>query len=332
MKPLSGALLFTFIGVTIWVAGYFGQPAKLVDVGSEMNASTVAISSGGEQLLPDDAKPIDLKSVKTFRGAKTDGALRVDKNGNLIVNLDLRHWIDFHLAASGEISLADIIGIMQIQIAKLPQPGRHQADVILKNYLGYLDALQEYDIGQQKRIAETSLDEMVARTQWQQRLRHEWFEPETAEAFFMADELMDNYTLTRLQLKKQGATEQELAALEENLPVAVQIMRKESRKLVDLEKQENQFKQQGMTTEEIDQWRRQQYGDAAAERLRDAEKRQDDWSLRLTGYQQYQQTLSHDGLSVGDRERLLQTYRDTHFSQLEQKRLSAALTLLAESQ
>lgn len=330
MKPLHGALLFTFLGIAIWLLGERSDQQQLVSVSTGDNTSPAEVD------LPATGTDIisvpELAALKTFRGAAIDGSLRVDKAGHLIIDLDLRHWIDFHLAATGEIPLITTIEIMRSQIATLPQPGENQAEVILDNYLGYLDALQSYDTEQQKRVVEPSMEEMISRTHWQQRLRKEWFELDVLTAFFEADEILDNYTVARLRLAKEGATEAELAQLEEKLPLAVRVMRRESRKLVDLEQAETELKNQGLSAVELDHWRRNEYGEEVADRLSDIDQHQNVWTHRLNKYKSYQKTLSLDGLSESDRYKLLQSYRDANFSLLEQKRLNAALHLLAEGE
>lgn len=330
MKPLHGALLFTFLGIAIWLLGEWNDQASLVSV----NATDNAAPAEANPIVDGSAKISipGLATLKTFRGAAIDGSLKVDQSGHLMINLDLRHWIDFHLAAIGEIPLDDIVAIMRSEITQLPHPGQKQANQVLDNYLGYLDALQRYDVEQQKRVAEASLEEMINRTRWQQRLRKEWFAPKTVAVFFEADEILDNYTVTRLELQKQGASETELLALENELPLAVRLMRSETRKVVNLEKAEANLKEQGITAEELNSWRREQYGDVVADRLSEVDQRRNEWTSRLTNYESYKKTLDANGLSDTDRRKLLQSYRDTHFSELEKKRLSAALILLAEGQ
>ncbi|UXD88806.1 lipase secretion chaperone [Thalassolituus hydrocarboniclasticus] len=280
------------------------------------------------RVLP-QADPVDRKDVMTFRGASVDGYLRTDHRGQLVVDIQLRHWMDFYLSAQGEVPLDDLLQTMRSQIAALPEPGQSQALKIMDEYLGYLAALGDYDRDAEKRISQSGMDELAARVAWQQRLRREWLEPEVVEAFFHADEIMDNYTLARQQLRAQGADETQLAALESSLPPELQQLRQQSQQVLTLQQQEQQLRQQGASAEAVQQWREQQYGKEAAERLASVDKQQQQWQQRLTDYQQYRDSLALQGLDNQDREMLLRTYRSRHFSDAEQKRLNAALTLLA---
>lgn len=273
--------------------------------------------------------PQDLSQLKTFRGAQVDGALRTDHKGKLIIDMQLRHWIDFHLSAQGELELNDIIDYMQNQMRNLPEPGQSQALAVLEDYLGYLDALGKYDQEESKRLDEPSMNDMAARLAWQQRLRRQWLEPEVVAAFFEAEEKIDEYMLAKIQLRNDGASAEELAALEQKLPEAVQQMRKESQQILTHRSSEQQLRSDGASDADIHAWRTQEYGAEAAHRLADLDKRNAQWQQRLQDYQRYQQSQVVQKLAQEDQEKLLQTYRNKHFSENEQKRLSAALQLLA---
>ena len=68
---------------------------------NNINASTVLTTA-------------DILQLKTFRFASVDGQLAQDKDGHLIVNRDLRHWIDFYLSAIGELSLEQVLAILSL--------------------------------------------------------------------------------------------------------------------------------------------------------------------------------------------------------------------------
>lgn len=329
MKPLQGALtvLLSAVAVTLLVSTV--QDSVLV-----RRAGDQPVVSSGDPLratlsAPTPSGEVDTNTVMTFRGAAVDGFLRTDHRGHLVVDIQLRHWMDFYLSAQGEVALDDLLQIMRSQIALLPEPGQSQALNIMTEYLGYLHALGDYDREAEKRTEQPGIDELSARVAWQQRLRREWLEPQVVEAFFHADEVMDNYMLARQQLKAQGADPAQLAALDSSLPHELQQMRAQAQQVLTLQQQERQMRQSGASVAAVQQWRVQQYGKEAAERLAETDQRQQQWQQRLHDYQQYRDSLALQGLADQDREMLLKTYRSRHFSAVEQKRLNAALTLLA---
>ncbi len=329
MKPLHGALGITLSAVAVVLLVYAVQDGNLVQRAEFQPAAAENDQTIATPLVLPQAGTVDTKNVMTFRGASVDGYLRTDHRGQLVVDIQLRHWMDFYLSAQGEVPLDDLLQTMRSQIAGLPEPGQSQALKIMDEYLGYLAALGDYDRDAEKRVSQSGMDELAARVAWQQRLRREWLEPNVVEAFFHADEIMDNYTLARQQLRAQGADEAQLAALDSSLPPELQHMREQSQQVLSLQQQEQQLRQQGASAAVVQQWREQQYGKEAAERLAGVDQQQQQWQQRLKDYQQYRDSLALQGLDNQDREMLLRTYRSRHFSDTEQKRLNAALTLLA---
>lgn len=331
MQPLHGALLFTALSAVIWLVGSIHQPVVRFDP-AQLPATAAGSSADGfvdERGVATGEVVID--TLRTFRGAKPDGALRIDVENHLVIDLNLRHWFDFYLAAQGELPLADIIEVMQSQIDHLPDPAQRQASDLLQQYLGYLNALEQYDQEQQKRVVTGLTSDMIERARWQQRLRQQWFSAQVVEAFFSADELLDNYMIERLQAQQSGATAQQLAELEQKLPAAIQQMRQQTRAVTSLNVQESELRRQGASPEAIQQWRQQQFGEEVAGRLAEVDLSQQQWQQRLLQYLDYRDSQSLQGVDPRHRDKLLQTYRDRHFTITEQKRLPAAIQLLDHS-
>ena len=327
MKPLHGAVFCTLLGLAIWGYGSFSEGPSYIEI-DKLPPTAAGIS---DVVTPAELQiESQLLQLKTYRGAGIDGSLVVDSQGQLIISLDLRRWFDFHLAAQGELPLAEIVELMQSQILRLPEPGRSQGHELLQAYLGYLEALQSYDFEQQKRVSEGSLDEMIARTRWQQRLRDQWFDAEVEQAFFAGDELLDNYTIERLLAQRRGADSDELAQIEANLPAAVLEMRSETKKLVNMQQQEQQMRDNGVDDEQLFNWRQQEFGEAAAKRLQQLDQKHNNWQQRVSEYLDYQQSVPLQGLDPQARERLMSIYRQKHFSLLERKRLDAAIVVLGQ--
>lgn len=328
MQAAHGALALTILGVAIGLLGWWQQPQVTVaDAPAMLPSLPVAANVSSAAVTP--VAP-DYSALQTFRGAAVDGQLRTDFKGRLVIDMQLRHWIDFHLSAQGEVPLDEIVALMQQQMQQLPQPGQQQALQLLDDYLGYLQALAGYDAEAARRLVQPGMDDLEARLLWQQRLRREWLQPLVVEAFFGAEEQLDQHTLASRRLRRDGASPEALTALEQTLPEPLQQMRKESRQLIELRQQEQQLSQSN-DPRALQQWREQQFGPQAAGRLADLDKKNQQWQQRLQAYQTYRDSLAVQGLNERDRERLLSTYQRKHFSEAEQKRLPAALSLLAAS-
>lgn len=330
MRALHTAMAVTAAGLLTGAVGWW-QDAPVV-VRDEMAApapASVAVVLGTAPLT--SVSLPDLQQLRTFRGAAVDGMLRTDHRGELMIDLALRHWLDFYLSAQGEVALPELIELMRQDMRQLPEPGQQQALTLLSQYLGYLQALADYDVDVARRLAQPGMDDLEARFLWQQRLRREWLSPPVVAAFFAEEEQLDEYTLAARRLRRDGAEDEDdaLAALEQRLPEPLQAMRLESRQLLTLRKSETRLRQQGAGSDDIQRWREQQYGREAAARLAELDQRQAQWQQRLQGYQRYRESLAMQELNEPAREQLLQTYRSRHFSATEQKRLNAALSLLA---
>ena len=302
------------------------QTPVYIDV-NQLPATSAGTETEELTPLPEDIQQ-RLLNIRTYRGADVDGALRTLPDGSLLVTLELRRWFDFHLSAQGEVPLNDIIEMMQSQILLLEQPARTQANDLLQAYLGYLAELQNYDEEQQKRVTEGTTLDMIERTRWQQRLRGEWFEPQVVDAFFAGDTFMDNYTIERLQAQRRGAAAEELQQLESKLPPELQEMRRQTRLVTNLRAEESRLRSDGADEQQIHDWRAQQFGEQTAQRLQQADERHKQWLQRLQQYLDYQNSLPVQGLDADDRQQLLQTYQQKHFTSVERKRLPAALALL----
>lgn len=320
-------VIFSFVAIAVAALFYFIAQPPTVVVSSSSEEQTTSGTSNYQARMT-STEHIDIQQLQTFRGAAVDGALRTDHRGNLVIDMQLRHWIDFHLTAMGEISLAEIKLVMQQQIRELPQPGQQQALDLLNAYMGYLAALDDYELEEARRLVEPQVSDVEARFRWQQRLRRQWLEPLVVEAFFAGEESIDEYTLAAQRLRKDGASAEELTALEATLPEPIREMRAESRQVISMAENESSMKEQGATTEEIQQWRVQEYGVEAAERLAQMDSRQSEWQQRLRGYQRYQQELTEKNLPTSEQDKLLKNYQSRHFDQSERKRLNAAISLL----
>lgn len=326
-SPLLGPFLLLFFVVICIALLTFETTVKKQGV----LQNNVVVATSDQIITESDPTALSkqLLSLKTFRGAERDGLLRTDTQGNLIVDLALRQWLDFHLAAQGEVELADILSLMQSQMTQLPEPGSSQALALLQQYISYLQALEHYDLEQQKRVDVAATEDMVDRTRWQQRLRQQWFSAQVINAFFAGDELLDNYMIEQLLARRSGASEDELRLLEQQLPEPIRRMREQTRSVVELNRHEQAMIQQGQSSETIHRWRVQQFGHDAANRLAATDQKQQVWNQRLTNYFNYMNSEQLQSIAPEYREELLMTYRNQHFSAQEQKRLPAAIQLLS---
>ena len=301
-----------------------------------------ALLAGRREAVPSE----QALQLNTFRGASPDGRLRVDARGQLIVDRQLRHWLDGWLSVQGEWSLEQVTAEMIRQINQLPQPGRDQALSLMSQWMDYRRALADYDERSARSLSQMTLTDLQQRLDWVERLRRQYFEADVVRAFFADDEALDRYLLARRQQQLGQASDEQVQQALAQMPEALQHARQQSQLLLnnpllsaDAYREQTadssgatqgQVVQGQVDQERVYQERARQYGEAAAQRLAQLDSRQQQWQQRLQAYQQFEQSLASEQTAEA-RERQLQSYRQTNFSAAEQRRLTAALQLLTLS-
>ena len=275
----------------------------------------------------------DIMQLRTFRFASVDGQLLQDADGNLIVNRDLRHWIDFYLSATGELSLEQIIAVMQQEISLLESPGKEQALALLENYIGYKTALAEYDQREALSMTEvTSMEQVGERLDWQKRLRREWLDDDTVQEFFQLDEIVDDFAYQKLAIHTSELSADEKAQqtqqLEQELPAELIQFKKQIALSKDLMLKEQQLIKEGRA-DEIAQLRSETVSPEAVERLETVDQQHENWRSRVMNYSAHiNEVESMEGVSVEYKQQLIQDYQAQHFGEREKLRLPAAVQLL----
>lgn len=282
-----------------------------------------------------DVSITDLSQLKTFRATGTDGVLATDESNKLIVDRQLRFWIDFHLAALGEIPLAQIKQFMMSEIADLPQPGRDQAIQILNHYLSYKAHLAEHDASAGSFAAD--LEGMQARFEWQKRLRREWLQPETVEAFWHMDESIDGLVLNKLMIRNSDLDEQQkqqaIEQLEQQMPEEWLSFRQQAVRASELESQVAEMRSSSEFDEEdIREHRLASVGEEATLRLENLDRQQQQWQQRIIALIAEEQRINNiEGIDSSEKASLIEDYQKQSFSEAERLRLDAAKQMLSES-
>lgn len=298
---------------------------------NDSNNSLIHAEKNEEVILSSE----NILDLKMFRFSSVDGDIRVDDDGHLIIDRDLRHWIDFHLSAIGELSLIEIKHLMKQQILLLPMPGREQATNLLANYLGYKEALASYEDQFKQLVGNDHLENLQQRHDWQKRLRREALSNEAVEAFWQLDELVDDYALEQLVINGSNSTEEEkrsqLERLETALPEELKQFRRDLYVASNLQETIAASREQGESNEVIRQQRIEQVGIEATDRLEALEIKQNLWQQRIVAYANEMKAVSAiEGISAQDKQDQIKQYQDNHFDEKEQLRLETALHLLVK--
>lgn len=341
---LWGAVAVLAVVSASWLAGLGSLSQPSSDTGGMLppvTATPWTPDAASSRTQADTTVPAHTQPTQTFRGARMDGRLWAGPDGHLIIDSALRQWFDSWLSLQGEWLLEDILAAMQQHFDALGEPATTEARELLQAYMDYRQALSDYDDRTGRGLVNADTDVLAQRLDWVERLRREFFTDAVVRAFFGADETLDRHLLARRQLRQQGASAEELQALEQTLPAEIQKYRQQSHSLRAMQEQEHSWQAEGMDAETLAQqkyeYRSRQWGEAAAQRLAKLDNQHQEWQQRIAQYAEYRQQLLNHGSGdhssiTAEQRTALNRWLQQHFSEQEQRRVPAALALYRSQQ
>ncbi|NHZ94944.1 lipase secretion chaperone [Massilia sp. CCM 8734] len=259
--------------------------------------------------------------VRSMEGTRPDGDVRLDADGQLVVNAELGHLFDYYLAGLGEKDLQAIRAEIERELERRFAPGpAAQAKRLLASYLDYKRALADAEktLAPQADLAKAAR----ARLALKQRLRPQFFSVAEATGLFGASDAYDADALARLDIEQDGALtalerEQKMAALDQRMPAALREDREAPTKVIRMEASVQKLREQGAGDDEVYRLRATAFSPEAASRLADLDREETAWKGRIKAY-----LAQRASVGTGS-EAVLQQVRNQHFSAEEQRRLGA---------
>ncbi len=256
-------------------------------------------------------------------GRQGSGASALGSTGaDPLLTPGLRDAIEALLHAAGEAPDPETL---KQRIAALAN--QHFAPELVTRALALAGRYVDYRValGQLKPPADAS-DPRALRVAAEQRrtLRLRYFDGDEYDALFGQEQLLDDYTLARLEIERNNALDaaqkrRALADAEAQLPPALRTARAESVAHVATAQQTAAYDAQGVDDATRFAQRAATHGTEAAERLARLDQEERAWNARLDQYQQ--------ALHQGQEAARLQQLRHQLFSPEEQLRIDAALAL-----
>jgi|SRR5690554_124483 len=288
-----------------FAAGRLQNPSRLVDDSAELEVP--------EQL------PASLEGT-----TEPGGWAITDRFGNLIPTGELRQLFEYYLSALGEEDLSQLVARVRLALSVLEEPARGQALDTLGRYLDYKLALSDLEAAYGEAGISGS-GEMERRMLEIQALRRTWLDADTAEAFFAQEEAIDRYQLRKRSIARDSnltheQREKAFAEAEMALPEPLRQAREDTRKFSRYEQAREEM---ANDPEALRAWRRQEFGDEAAQRLEALDAEQRDWNRRWQSYAQERDALAKSGLAELEREKSLSQLREKYFSEAERVRARA---------
>lgn len=305
------------------------------EVGSSTSPISTPYTVSSNDVLGYDSKLGPLPD--SLEGTIMANALVVDEEGNLRISSDIRRVFDYFLSTSNEESLEIIFArINEYLEYHLQHPALNQAKDILAGYINLKKALYDFQI-ERSELMKQNLDDgqftgnklllleeqLIARNE----LRAKFLSQDVYEAFYEDEQIFDQYTLDRMKVtSNQSLTENEkqelLIQLDNDAPEELVQARQETQISDTLKNRTAQLREQGADATEIRALRTEMFGEEAAVRFDELDKKRAEWKLRLNQYMtKRSEILSSEGISIEDRQSQIDDLRANEFDGRESIRV-----------
>lgn len=290
----------------------------------------VAGSAAAPDRLPAKApRQVQDTLPRSLQGTETDGALRWDDEGHLVVNRGLRDCFDYFLAALGEEELPQLLLRLQAYLrSQLPEPAASEAIAMLERYVTLGEALSQLS-GAESEWEWTDASAWHNRMSEIRALRGRFLSPQAIDAFFGEDDAYDQYTLDQLAvMQNERLSPQERAALladlEYQLTPQVQDALQRAQQPSTLAALTRELRAQGGDADAVFSLRSEQVGVAAAERLQQLDDSRRQWQEKLQAWlEERDELLQMDSLDPVTRTQQLDSRREQVFLPEEWIRVQA---------
>ena len=277
---------------------------------------------------------------RSLKGTQVDGEIIIDENKQLVVTEGLRRLFDYFLSAIGEEDEAVIFARVERYIRHhTPEPAASQAVAIFGNYVAYLKALPDIEKRygnlqlQASKSGELDLSAIAQQKQDVARLRQQYFDKTTIEAFFGAEDNYDDYSIemVRINQNEQMSEAQKQAARQDyvsRLPDgAIKTNILQQANLNELMIRTERMKAAGASPEVLYNMRRELVGVPAAERLAQVDQEDADFDQRFQQLQSQKQQILAQTTDKAKAQTQITQLEKQLFNDAERKRLTGYAAL-----
>lgn len=336
-RKLAGLLFLCVVGLALW-AGYISlQTDESYDVSATRQHTGVVEDVAAMQIDTSVSEPTSSKLPftlpKSLQGTEIDGGFRVDEHGHLIIDKSIKRFMDYFLGTVGELSVEEIVANLETLVqGALAEPARSEAMTILRNYIDYKQGLVqlEQDIGEVNVLTLDAgqLGGMAERLRIIRETRVAFLGEDVANAFFGEEEAVDQYTLKKLQIVNnqelnETQKKEQLQSAEAMLPAHIKQQREQTQMYEQLSVREYELKSSGASAAEVYAARAEMVGDEAAQRLALLDAERADFTRRLRAYRLEKKALDETAMDEVDKSAALDRLRQSHFTELEIRRVVA---------
>ena len=354
---VMGLLILLLLGSFIWWLKPDNTATNTAALNADGTPTDASTAAAGETVLPGTAgvagkangnSPFvtGLENMpRSLQDTDVDGEIIIDENKNLVVTEGLRRLFDYFLSAMGEEDEATIVQRVEAYIrSHTPEPAASSAIEIFAQYREYLKALDGLQSSygnlqmQATQAGEVDLSLIEQRRQDMIRLRKQIFTPETIEAFFAGEDAYEDYSMAMVRIEQDSSLSEaqkqaSRADYISRLPDGVIKQNFEQQaNFGELMQRTEELKAKGASPEALYAMRRQIVGEAAATRLAEVDKQENDFDARFNDYQAKRQALIAQAGSEAKAQAQITELERSQFDELERKRLTGYAQLKEQSQ
>jgi len=344
---LSVVTISVIVGVELLPNNDFSESTKsTLQVGER--GTTYTTDNKHQSLPPNTVPSIDVLGYQSnlgplpgsLEGTIMANALVVDEGGNLRISSDIRRVFDYFLSTINEEPLETVLARINEYLENhLESPALSQAKQILVGYIDLKKALYDFEIERSALMKQYFEEEPLTQSgvgklllleeqlQARNELRAQHLSLAVYEAFYEDEQIFDQYTLDRMKVMADTSLSEseQLAALDQIDSVAPEhlvLARQETQITDTLKKRTTVLREQGADDNDIRVLRTEMFGEEAADRFDELDKKRAEWKQRLDQYlAQRSQILATEGLSLDARELQVEELRTSQFDTREQIRV-----------
>jgi lipase chaperone LimK len=289
-------------------------------------SKTVSVREAPDQ-EPNSSRPTSLtetlNQIPSLAGTQVNGRIREDANGELVVDRDLRRLFDYFLTLRGLYPQDFVDQLITDYMAQfVGDKASAQARQLLEQYQSYQadtkSMVENADVG-------LSVEDMRYLVDQRQHIRREHFDDETVAAFFGDLERYEEHQLEamRIGLDPYLSPAERQRQLEQNDARLPSHMYENRRRTFRYNRLKSALEQAGSQSEVMAKVA-EQYGDKAAERMRQVEREHQQWQAKVkAALARKQQIYADESLYPEEQDAMWERYQVRTFTATERRRFEA---------
>jgi lipase chaperone LimK len=277
-----------------------------------------ALSFNTQKINPPPTLPIALNYLT---GTDIDGYLALDNDDNLIIDQGLLDFFDYFLSARGRLNEQQIVAHLVDQLTfHLQGKARIQALEFLHQYQLFGNAYSEL-VGSSATSSNTIHISLTDSLDMRQKLRYKFLGVQTSDTLWAEQDAHDQITLLKLMRLTPSLSSMTIKDDEYDIISSVNRGIQQSNAQ---HKDIFQLQKNNANSAYIYQKRALTLGVDAADRLTVLDRKSLKWKERMNHYLLKKDNINNEiGLTDNDKEKDLLAFKNTYFTQQEQRRLLA---------